>query len=91
MSEALCLDCGCRTRYTIKTQKAEAKVRGARFEYDETLAYCTECGAEVYVPEINDKNVEAMEKACFLARPREHHEFFRGGKQPCQLKGQFSS
>lgn len=38
-------------------------IRGISFSYVEQTAYCSECGEEVYVPEINDLNVIAREDA----------------------------
>ena len=60
---AICTDCGCKTPYTVKSHLEELTVREITFSYVEHSTYCTQCGKEVYVPEISDENVQAREDA----------------------------
>ena len=60
---AYCIDCDEKKAYSIKTRRVDMEVRGVAFSYVEHVAYCIECGKEVYVPEINDLNVYAREEA----------------------------
>lgn len=60
-STAICIECGCKTAYTLKSTLEELTVRGVTFKYVEHSAYCTQCGEEVYVAEINDENVQSRE------------------------------
>lgn len=60
-STAICIECGCKTTYTLKTTLEELTIRGVTFRYVEYSAYCTRCGNEVYVAEINDENVQSRE------------------------------
>lgn len=60
---AFCLNCGCNRAYKKTTVRSETEVRGVKFGFVETIAACEECGSEVYVPEVNDENVDARENA----------------------------
>ena len=62
-STAFCLKCGCKRAFKKITARAEAKVREIEFSFVETIAICSGCGEEVYVPEVNDENVQAREDA----------------------------
>jgi len=61
--EVFCIECGDYKQFAVKTTREEITVRGVTFSYLEQSAYCSECGEEVYVPEINDINVQAREDA----------------------------
>lgn len=61
--KAYCIHCGEMREYKLKTSREETTVRGTTFSYLENTAFCTECGEEVYIPEINDMNVQAREDA----------------------------
>ena len=61
ISSAFCIECGCEVNYTLKSYLEELNVRGINFNYVEHSAYCSQCGNEVYVPEINDENVRTRE------------------------------
>lgn len=63
---AFCINCGCKQNYIIKSHMDTLTVRNIEFSYMEKTAYCSECGKEVYVPEINDYNCEAREIAYSL-------------------------
>lgn len=58
---AICIDCGCKTTYTIKSHLENSRVRGISFNYVEHSAHCTQCGKEIYVPQVNDENVQSRE------------------------------
>ncbi len=65
---AYCVNCDSHTRYQVKSQEIDITVRGTKFGYIEQLAYCCECGEEVYVPEINDRNATSRENAFRASR-----------------------
>lgn len=65
-----CIECDKEVPYSINVRPSRITVRDVTFDCGEIYALCTECGAEVYVPEINDKNVENREKAYFEAKER---------------------
>lgn len=63
---AFCTECRDFTEYTVRLSPSLAAVRGTKFihfVYIRKSAICAKCGKEVYVPEINDENVEAREAA----------------------------
>lgn len=69
MSEktAYCLDCGERTPYELMDYCERVPIR---YNGKDKLipvwlfeAYCSKCMRVVYVPEVNDLNVERMEEA----------------------------
>ena len=62
-TKAFCIECGEERDYNIRTELVEIEVNGVTFSYNEQSAFCAECGEELYVPEINDRNVEAREEA----------------------------
>lgn len=60
---AFCINCGCKNKYMEAAAEADSEVNGIKFSYVETLALCKECGDELYVPDINDRNVQSREAA----------------------------
>lgn len=62
-STAFCLTCGCRRAFKKIAARAETEVREIKFSFIETMAICSECGEELYVPEVNDENAQAREDA----------------------------
>ena len=61
--ETFCLKCGVKQPYRTKSKFADDFVRGVHFGWVEDIAFCAVCGAEVYVAEVNDRNVAAREQA----------------------------
>lgn len=58
-----CINC-CESReYKVNTRPAKGKYRNINYEFAEQVAICKTCGAEIYVPVLNDANVEAAEAA----------------------------
>ena len=60
---AFCIACDEDVEYTMFTERVETVVRGAKIRYVEVAAKCTVCEEELYVPEVNDVNVQARENA----------------------------
>lgn len=60
---AFCVNCGCGRDYKVVSVRTEATVRGITFSFVENRAICAECGNEIYVPALNDENVQAREDA----------------------------
>ena len=58
-----CLYCGDFVYTTEKTQRVTDKVKGIKFEYDETTVYCIHYNEEVYSPSIHDFNIDARYSA----------------------------
>ena len=64
-STAFCINCDCWRKYKKEREEVTVTVRGLCFSYAETKAVCENCNEELYVPEINDINVQARENALF--------------------------
>lgn len=60
---AFCITCDEEVEYTVYAERVETVIRGVRINYVEVAAKCPVCGEEIYVPEINDANVQAREDA----------------------------
>lgn len=60
---AFCITCDGEVEYTVFAERVETVVRGVKISYVEVTAKCPVCGDEIYVPEINDTNVQAREDA----------------------------
>lgn len=60
---AFCINCGCKNKYMEAAAEADSEANGVKFSYVEALALCKECGDELYVPDINDRNVQSREEA----------------------------
>ena len=56
---AFCIECDEDVEYTMFTERVETVVRGAKIRYVEVAAKCPVCEEELYVPEVNDVNVQA--------------------------------
>lgn len=55
-----CPECRQDVRFTVKEKLDSAVLKGDVYEFASKTAYCNECGAEVYVPEIEDGNLKAL-------------------------------
>lgn len=75
---AFCIECGCNVPYSVSSTRETVTVRGITFSYVETHAHCKQCGELLYVPDINDENVQSQEdgyrKAAKLITVREVNE-----------------
>lgn len=79
--EAFCLTCGKHQPYRINYKIVEQTVREISFKYVEDTAVCSVCGNEVYVPEVNDRNVDRRERA--------YYEMERAGGRTCESCDKF--
>jgi uncharacterized phage-associated protein len=57
---AYCEECRNDVPYTIKETALTGKIKGTEYHYTGKEAHCTDCGALVYVSEINDHNLKAL-------------------------------
>lgn len=58
-----CINCDEKNPYTVSFRRVGRNVHGITFNYVEQIAYCSICGEEIYVAEINDTNVESLNEA----------------------------
>lgn len=73
-----CVNCNKMVGYDTDIAKVNLTIRGINFNYDEKVAFCEECGNEVYVAAYNDINVDSRERAYNneLARREATEEIF---------------
>lgn len=55
-----CPECRQDVKFSVKEKVDSAELKGDVYEFTSKTAYCDECGAEVYVPEIEDENLKAL-------------------------------
>lgn len=58
MTTAFCISCRHTVKYTVNERDVEVVSPKGLIKYKELYAICNECGEEIYVAELNDKNVE---------------------------------
>jgi len=87
-----CIHCYKDVAFTTTTIDSCSSIEGAEYCYREQIALCSECGNEVYVPEIHDANILALEKAVKekqsvipLEKIREIPKKYNIGKRPLSL------
>lgn len=61
--KAFCEECRDYVDYTIKENDKIKDVKGKGIEFKEKLAYCSECKSELFVSEIRDENLIALDLA----------------------------
>ena len=59
--KVLCAECMSLQEYEIKSERATKTVNGVDYTFTKKVAYCKCCGNKVYVPGLDDENVEAFE------------------------------
>lgn len=55
-----CPECRRDVTFTVKEKWDSAELKGRVYEFTSKIAYCDECGLEVYVPELEDENLRAL-------------------------------
>ena len=60
--ELLCSKCRKRVSYHIFKRPAKRIIKGVEIEYEEYYGICDECKSEIYVPGLDDKNEDNVEK-----------------------------
>ena len=58
MLKEYCYECDKHVTITIKEEIIYTEIKGLKFSYDGKIAYCNECGNEVYIASISDENIE---------------------------------
>ena len=60
MSFSFCEECRKMVEYKIERKEITEYLKGSFYTYNGEIATCNECGAEVYVPEVLDGNMEKL-------------------------------
>lgn len=55
-----CEECRADVDFAISEKQMEGTIKGEKYSYIGKEAFCTVCGAEVFVPELNDFNLKAL-------------------------------
>lgn len=65
MSErkVFCEECRNDVAFTINAMKMEGTIKGEKYSYVGKEAHCVDCGSEIYVAEVNDFNLVALNDA----------------------------
>ncbi len=53
-----CYECDKEVSVTIKEEKIQMDIKGVMFSYVGNIAFCEECGSEVYLSELDDENIK---------------------------------
>lgn len=61
-NEIICLECGAENNYEIRKDIAKFEGEGYSFEMEVEIPFCKECGAPVYVEEIEEEIAERVNK-----------------------------
>jgi len=87
-----CPECRQDVRFLAREQPDSAELKGSVYEFVSSTAYCSECGVEVFVPEIEDQNLKALydvyrqkHGTISLEDIREIPEKYNIGKRPLSL------
>lgn len=62
-AEGLCENCRDMVKYYVDLFNKEKEINGKKVEYIEKIAYCSECKEEIFVSEIRDYNLKALDEA----------------------------
>ena len=63
-----CINCGCTMVCDVRAESRHASAHGITFRYIEESCFCTSCGKQVYVPDIEDANCARREEAYAKAK-----------------------
>ncbi len=58
-----CPECRKDVEYQIEDSLEKKEVRGLEFEYTAERAYCNDCGSEIFIPVLHDKNLQKIDNA----------------------------
>lgn len=58
-----CEKCHDMVEYSVKTEQKSKEIKGKKIKYEGKGAYCDKCGANIFVAEIRDYNLEKLDEA----------------------------
>ncbi|MCT4662293.1 MAG: DUF4065 domain-containing protein [Tissierellales bacterium] len=61
--KVFCEECREYENYRVEERKRTKEIRNKEITFNEKIAYCEECDSEIFVSELRDENLEAMDKA----------------------------
>ena len=57
-----CTECRKETEYLLQKKEIVKTIRDKKYTFEITVAVCTECGEEMSIPGLIDKNVQEIDK-----------------------------
>lgn len=60
IKKAYCPECRKESNYSVERKKLNGTIKALDISYDGEVAYCDNCGSEIFIPEIHDTNLEAL-------------------------------
>ena len=92
MEKTFCEECRKDVEYLVQTKEMIGKIKGEEYCYIGKEATCADCGAYVYVAQINDENLESLydeyrkkNNIISLSTIRELPNKYAIGKRPLSL------
>ena len=58
MSIAFCICCSRLVDYNVQERSVDIDYTGVKFAYEELYGVCKVCGEELYIPLLNDENID---------------------------------
>ena len=90
--KVFCENCRTDVEYTVESVSMNGSIKNEHYQYSGKEAHCVNCGALLYVPEINDFNLESIyegyrrrHQLISLAQVREIPKKYAIGKRPLSL------
>lgn len=87
-----CIECRKDTGYFLQRKRIVKTIRGKEYEFNVTAAVCAECGAEMSIPGLIDKNVKEideqyreMEGLVTVEDIQKLMQIYKIGKEPVSL------
>lgn len=87
-----CIECRKETEYVLQKKKIVKNIRDKEYTFEITVAVCTECGEEMGIPGLIDKNVQeideqyrAMEGIVPIDDIKKIMDIYKIGKAPLSL------
>ncbi|WP_088228975.1 type II toxin-antitoxin system antitoxin SocA domain-containing protein [Desulfosporosinus sp. FKB] len=62
MMREYCYHCDADVEYSIKELMIDTEIKDVVFSYLAKIAYCNDCGEEIYISELSDENVKSANK-----------------------------
>lgn len=61
--KSFCEKCRDKVEAIIIERLTSTNIKGKTAQYTAKIAYCTKCGHEVFIPELRDQNLQAIESS----------------------------
>lgn len=70
MEKTYCPECRTDTTFSVERKKMNCTFKDQLFDYEGDVAYCDNCGCEIWVSELQDANLMKiyLENICYCLR-----------------------